>query len=37
MWKCPVCGTENDDDVQICPVCWYIFGVNNFIDWNAEG
>lgn len=37
MWECPVCATKVDDNEEICPLCWYIRGVNNFIDWNAEG
>lgn len=37
MWECPVCGTYVDDYEEICPVCWYVQGVNNFIDWNADG
>lgn len=37
MWECPVCGTQVSDFEEMCPVCWYVRGVNNFIDWNSEG
>ncbi len=37
MWECPVCGTYVDDSGEMCPDCWYVRGVNNFIDWDAEG
>lgn len=36
MWECPVCGHWNEDDEEMCSVCLYLQGVNNFIDWNAE-
>lgn len=36
MWECPVCGHWNDDCEEMCTICWYIRGVNNFIDWSNE-
>jgi len=38
MWECDVCGYINEDDYDdVCEQCMAIRGVNNFIDWNAEG
>lgn len=38
MWECDVCGHINEDDYEdVCEECMAIRGVNNFIDWNAEG
>lgn len=36
MWECPACGRLVDDSEDMCPECWYVLGVNNFMDWSSE-
>ena len=36
MWECPDCRAIVDDCEDMCPECWYVLGVNNFMDWSEE-